>query len=246
MVRIVNERLREEEIFDLVAESYINQSRPISSAYLCREYNLSYSPATVTHIMLSLEKQGLLSHIHTSSGRVPTQEGFRHYVRRLKEKDITKKFPCRLDFYSLPNLTIEGVVDYALEALVASSGYTSLVAVSGRDERFFFRGMRLILEQPEFEDITRLKDIFWALETRIDDFQNLLFNCIDEDIRILIGDDIGFEETAGCSLVASGLKEKQFMFAVGLLGPIRMNYTKAAGCLYSVRNQLRGIIEEFV
>jgi len=244
MVRFIDPREREEEILGLIVESYIKESKPISSAYLCQKCRLNYSSATVRNVMVSLEKQGLLSHIHTSSGRVPTKEGFKHYVERFSEEDISENYQVSLDFYSLPTPGIDEIVNYTLDTLAQTSGYTSLVAISGKDEKLFFRGMRFILEQPEFEDIGRLKTIFYALEVRMDEIQRLLFDCIGDKVRILIGDDIGFEEISDCALIASGLRENQLEFALGLLGPMRMNYTKAASCLNSVRRQLKTVIEE--
>jgi transcriptional regulator of heat shock response len=246
MVRFIDAREREEEILGLIVENYIKESRPISSAYLCQKCHLNYSSATVRNVMLSLEKKGLLSHIHTSSGRVPTKEGFKYYVEHFSEEDMVEDYPLSLDFDSLPSSNIEEIVNCTLDTLTQTSGYTSLVAISGSNEKIFFRGMRFILEQPEFEDISRLKTIFYALEVRMQELQQLLFNCIDEKVRILIGDDIGFEEISDCSLIASGLRANQFEFALGLLGPMRMNYAKAASCLNSVRNQLKDVVEEFV
>ncbi len=246
MVRHIDSRERENEILGLAIESYIKESKPISSAYLCDHCRLNYSPATVRNVLLSLERQGLLSHIHTSSGRVPTKEGFKRYVESLTEEDINKQHPVSLDFYSLSALTIDDLINYSLDNLARLSGYASLIAVSGKDERFFYRGMRFILEQPEFEDMSRLRHIFYALEVRMDDFQHILSDYIDEDIKILIGDDIGFEEISDCSLIVSGLKQKDIALSLGLLGPMRMNYTKAASCLSSVRNQLREVVEELV
>ena len=166
MVKHIDSREREDEILGLIIESYIQESKPISSAYLCKECHLNYSSATVRNVMLSLEKKGLLSHIHTSSGRVPTKEGFKYYVEHFSEEDIVDNYPLSLDFDSLPSSNVDEIVNYTLDALVQTSGYTSLVAISGRDEKLFFRGMRFILEQPEFENISRLKHVFYALEVK--------------------------------------------------------------------------------
>ena len=70
------------------------------------------------------------------------------------------------------------------------------------------------------------------------DLQELLFRSIDEKVQILIGDEIGFSEISGCSLMLSGIEEDNIRLAFGVLGPMRMRYLKAASCLYSVRNQL--------
>ncbi|UCC95728.1 MAG: heat-inducible transcription repressor HrcA, partial [Candidatus Omnitrophota bacterium] len=93
MVRLANSREREEELLDLLVESYIQESRPISSTYLCDKYHLPYSSATVRNILENLEKRGYLSHVHTSSGRVPTKGGFKHYVSGLQETDTMNNYP---------------------------------------------------------------------------------------------------------------------------------------------------------
>ncbi len=243
MVKFVDSRVREEEILELVIESYISESKPISSGYLCQKYQLSYSPATVRNVMLELEKQGLLSHIYTSSGRVPTKQGFKFYVGHFREEDIMKDDNYGLQASDWGGLRFPDIIDKTLDVLTRLSGYTSLLAVSGESEGLFFKGMRFILEQPEFEDIARLRHIFNAFEVRMTELQELLFNCIDEKVQVLIGDDIGFDEISDCSLVVSGLRRPQLRLALALIGPMRMDYLRAASCLYSVRNQLKALVE---
>ena len=245
MVRHVDSRERESEILSLIVENYIEQSKPISSAYLCQHCRLNYSSATVRNVMLALEKQGFLSHIHTSSGRVPTKQGFKRYVEDFDEETISRNFPISLDPYSPAEYGIDDIVDHTLDSLAQFSGYTSLVAISGRNERMSYKGMRFIMEQPEFEDVRRLKGIFYVLEVKMDMLQSLLFDCIDEKVKILIGDDIGLEEISNCSLVVSGLRKEHFSFALALLGPMRMDYAKAVSCLHSAKNQLDEVAEEF-
>jgi len=170
-------------------------------------------------------------------------------VGHFKQEDIAKDTMVGFQVYEACQehpVNLNEVVDYTLEVLTRFSGYTSLAAVSGQDEKLFYKGMRFILEQPEFEDISCLRDIFHALEMRMDELHDLLFDCVDEKIQILIGDDIGFSEISNCSLIVSGLREERLQLALAILGPMRMNYLRAASCLYSVRNQLRSIIEELV
>ena len=246
MTRSAEIREREKEILDLIIDSYIEESKPISSAYLCKRHQLKCSAATIRNIMVSLEKQGVLSHIYTSSGRVPTQEGFRRYVERFDDNESFEEYSVSLGLYNVSQPTIEEVVNHTLDALARISGYTSLMAVAGRDKKISFRGMRFMLEQPEFEDGNSLKNIFYTLEVKMEVLQDLLFNCIDDRVKILIGDDIGFEEISNCSLIVSGLRGKNLSFAFALLGPIRMNYTRAASCLRSVKNRFKETVEGFM
>ncbi|MEO8481266.1 MAG: heat-inducible transcriptional repressor HrcA [Acidobacteriota bacterium] len=66
----------------LVGE-YIEQGEPVSSAWLAQRSSLGLSSATVRNILARLEEQGLVRQPHTSSGRVPTDSGYRLYVDQL-------------------------------------------------------------------------------------------------------------------------------------------------------------------
>jgi transcriptional regulator of heat shock response len=244
MVKFLDSVEREREILNLVINSYITESKPISSSYLCDRYDLPCSSATVRNIMVALEKKGFLSHIHTSSGRVPTKAAFKYYAQRFKDADNVEDFPVSFDFFHETDIDSEEIINQMINMLAEVSGYTSLVAVSGRGEKVFLSGRRFILEQPEFEDIKQLRNLFYALEVKMSHFQELLFKYLDEDVSIIIGEDIGFEEISECALVVSGLKEISCAFA--LLGPIRMDYARAVGCLSSIKHQLKDIMGELL
>jgi len=243
MSKVVDTRGRESEILNLVIETYIKESKPISSTHLCEKYNLPYSSATIRNVMETLEKKGFLSHIHTSSGRVPTTKGFKQYVECLKKEEMVKNYPIELGFYSTLSDSSQ-IINKALDTLALKSGYASFLAVSGEGHKLFFRGARFILEQPEFENIERLKNVFYALEVKLNQIQELMLNYFDEQVKILVGDEIGFDEISDCSLVVSGSGEKKVSYSLALLGPMRMDYVRAVSCLQSIKFQLETIIED--
>ena len=72
----LSERMR--DIFALVVESYLERGAPVGSKALTGSVNLS--PASIRGVMQELEERGLLTHPHTSAGRVPTETGLRLFV----------------------------------------------------------------------------------------------------------------------------------------------------------------------
>src|SRR5881409_960190 len=72
----LTDRMR--EIFGLVVESYLERGLPIGSKALAG--SISLSPASIRGVMQELEELGLLSHPHTSAGRIPTESGLRLFV----------------------------------------------------------------------------------------------------------------------------------------------------------------------
>ncbi len=242
MTKLIDVKEREDVILDLIVEAYIKETNPVSSSHLCQKYNLPYSSATIRNVMETLEEKGLLSHIHTSSGRIPTKKGFKHYVEHLKREEMIDNRDLGLDLHDTSSGG-EQIIDKALDVLSENSGYASFLAISGKGHKLFSRGTRFMLEQPEFEDIKKLKNVFYALEVKINKLEELLLHYFNEQVKILIGDEIGFEEISDCSLVVSGSGEKDIAYVLALLGPMRMDYMKAVSCLCSIKKQFEEIIE---
>ena len=74
---------REEEILTAIVESYISTGEPVGSRTLARTNKEGLSAATIRNVMADLADAGLLEQPHTSSGRVPSLQGYRFYVEKL-------------------------------------------------------------------------------------------------------------------------------------------------------------------
>jgi heat-inducible transcriptional repressor len=95
----LSERMR--WILRTIIESYILTGDPVGSRTISEKSDLHLSPATIRNIMSDLEELGYLSQPHTSSGRVPTEKGFRIYVDSIldihelsgkKQKEIRSRY----------------------------------------------------------------------------------------------------------------------------------------------------------
>jgi heat-inducible transcriptional repressor len=75
--------LRSQAILRAVIEEYVTTAQPVGSAALVERYRLGVSSATVRAVLADLEAAGLLTHPHTSAGRVPTEQGYRYYVESI-------------------------------------------------------------------------------------------------------------------------------------------------------------------
>ncbi len=97
---------RKDKILGLIIDSYINTAEPIASRAISKKLRMSLSPASVRNVMSDLEEQELITHPHTSAGRIPTEKGYRYYISRLmrasliteeEKKNIDKEFKSRLN-----------------------------------------------------------------------------------------------------------------------------------------------------
>jgi heat-inducible transcriptional repressor len=80
----LTDRMR--EIFGLVVESYLDRGLPIGSKSLTGSIGLS--PASIRGVMQELEERGLLTHPHTSAGRIPTDSGLRLFVDGIMQASV--------------------------------------------------------------------------------------------------------------------------------------------------------------
>jgi heat-inducible transcriptional repressor len=74
---------RAQAILRAVIEEYVGTASPVSSQALVERYRLGVSSATVRNVLAELESAGLLTHPHTSAGRLPTDAGYRIYVESI-------------------------------------------------------------------------------------------------------------------------------------------------------------------
>ena len=102
---------RQEEILTRVVEEYVATGSPVGSKTLVERAGMDVSPSTVRYELAVLEELGLLTHPHTSAGRVPTDLGYRFYADRLLER--LEPRPRELD---LDLSDVRSQVDSALRA----------------------------------------------------------------------------------------------------------------------------------
>ena len=74
---------RQRGLLALVVEEYVASGQPVGSRHLVEQGGLEVSASTVRHELAELEGRGLLTHPHTSAGRLPTEAGYRLYVDEL-------------------------------------------------------------------------------------------------------------------------------------------------------------------
>jgi heat-inducible transcriptional repressor len=77
---------RQRTILRGVVEEYVANRQPVGSRTLLARVGLDVSPSTIRSELAELERLGLLTHPHTSAGRVPTEQGYRYYADRLLER----------------------------------------------------------------------------------------------------------------------------------------------------------------
>src|SRR6266542_6203416 len=102
---------RQQEILRRVVQEFVATGQPVGSKSLVERSGLRVSPSTVRSELAELEAKGLLTHPHTSAGRVPTERGYRFYAAGLLER-----LEPRPGAFPLDLTTVRREVDSALQS----------------------------------------------------------------------------------------------------------------------------------
>jgi heat-inducible transcriptional repressor len=125
---------RQSKLLKLIVDEYIKTARPVGSVNLCEV--LDCSSATVRSEMAELEDLGYLEKTHTSSGRVPSEKGYRYYVDNLMSpKEMTGEDMLKLQtIFHNQSLQISDVITKSMELISEITNYTSIVLGSNSKE----------------------------------------------------------------------------------------------------------------
>src|SRR5439155_8427953 len=90
---------RQQEILRRVVEEFVSSGEPVGSKTLVERAGLTSAPSTVRADLAELEALGLLTHPHTSAGRVPTETGYRYYADELLHRLVPRPQDFPLDLH---------------------------------------------------------------------------------------------------------------------------------------------------
>ena len=125
---------RQRKILKLIVEKYIKEPIPVGSKVISKEINCS--SATIRNEMGELEKLGLLEKTHTSSGRIPSEAGYRYYVDNLMElKEMNAEDMLKLQIvFKNQQLALSDVITKSLQVISDMMNYTTVVLGSKSHE----------------------------------------------------------------------------------------------------------------
>jgi len=124
---------RDQLILKSVIEKYIELNHPIGSKYLHTTIYKDISPATIRNSLAMLESFGLLTHTYVSSGRIPTDLGYRYYVDKLLATEIEIQELNPMIMHKLMDMSdnIENLMQATAGMLAKISRLFGIVVISG-------------------------------------------------------------------------------------------------------------------
>jgi heat-inducible transcriptional repressor len=138
---------RQQAILRRVVEEFVATGQPVGSKTLVERSGLAVSPSTVRAELAELESLGLLTHPHTSAGRVPTESGYRHFADELLGRLEPQPPAFPLDLAST-NTEVESALQATTEMLSQVTRLLALVSAPPLEATHIHR-VEVLLLQPE-------------------------------------------------------------------------------------------------
>ena len=137
---------RKRDILRRVVEEYVATGEPVGSRTIVERSGLPVSSSTVRHELAELESLGLLTHPHTSAGRIPTDAGYRFYAEEVLQRQEPRPARFPLDLTSMRS-EVEAALQSTTEMLGQVTRLLALVSAPGL-ETASVRHVEVLLLQP--------------------------------------------------------------------------------------------------
>ncbi len=212
---------RQKQILAAIIEQYAEVASPVGSKLLAKAF--SVSSATIRAEMADLERAGYIHQPHTSSGRVPTDKGYRLYVNDLSESTDAKLPATRMEKALSSRLHNSGVPERAIrnavDTLVEMTHNLGLATIGNQ---LYMSGLSNLFGQPEFMQSGQVKQVAGLLDNLEPWLREAAPN---QPLSVYIGRENPIGRTAGCTLIISRFRSPfSDRSYIGTLGPTRQSY----------------------
>lgn len=230
---------RQELILRLVVDAYLASAKPVPSRRIAESPEVEWGPSTVRAELAALEAVGFLMHPHTSAGRVPTDAGYRHYVDLM----LATGGPPVDAGVALELSRLRREIDEAMRdttaALAQANDLMALVTAPPLGETLYVHGLSRLLSAEHLADLPQVDELMGALEGRAAVLGILRSALEERSVFCWIGGENPQPELRTVSVIGAnyGLGNRN-LGAVGVLGPLRMDYATAIASVQGAAREL--------
>lgn len=216
---------RQAKILAAIVKENCESGQPVASADIVEKYSFDVSAPTIRNEMQVLEKQGYIKQPYTSSGRIPTDKGFRYFVNQLMDRvKLTLKEQDHLKTELMKLQMANAEVSRRLAKLLSEhSNSASFVLLP---EEISTTGLSTILSNPALpaEDAKEIAEFFDHIDEHA---EKMMHDYSGRGPEAKIGKEITLSKNSDYSMIVSGLKLPSGKKGViGLVGPKSMKYEK--------------------
>ncbi len=219
---------RQRDLLEIIIKEYIESASPISSKFIENEYDLGVSPATIRAEMYDLIEKGYLFQPYTSSGRVPTDKGYRFFVNNLSEKEIEKiegKLIRQVQKMQ-KEIVVKSLFMREFTRFLAQTSSSLTISYFPQDNMLLKEGWGDVLKDPEFSNVEKVHGFLEMVSDYENNIDSFLEPKKSECLQIYIGSETPFSKEEDFSILISTCKINKKDGCIAIIGPKRMPYEK--------------------
>ncbi|MBI2357253.1 hypothetical protein HYV12_04350 [Candidatus Dojkabacteria bacterium] len=234
---------RQKNILMAIMEEFMSNADEIGSVSLMKKHNLGISSATIRSEMVKLMQEGLLEKSHISSGRHPTDQAIRLYVKEVadtKRLSQMDEVEIRQGIFKL-RFSQDQLIRDILDILVKKTDCAAFF-LSDDDRRYY--GVSSLMKYDELRNVEILQRVLDVLEDR-DILRKIFSRYEGQQVSLLIGAETGIQDLENCSIAFVEVKLLNNRAGhMGVIGSRRLDYSKVVSILSvireSIENSLKG------
>ncbi len=227
---------RQTAILAEIIRLYAATAEPVGSHALAEIFDVS--SATIRAEMVALERHDYIYQPHISSGRVPTDKGYRFYVNTLATTAPKERTVATVEkrVASLKD-RVDQAIKIATETLSDMTGNMAFATLS---DTIYYHGLHQLFSQPEFGEQVRAA----AAARYLDALSEWVFGPgFHDDLGVFIGAENPFARTSGMAMIVarfeSPYSENSY---IGVVGPTRQDYPKVTSLVALTGKKLEEVL----
>ncbi len=234
---------RQQNILLAIVLDYIATAEPVGSRTISKKFDLSLSPATIRNEMSELEERGLLTQLHSSSGRIPSELGYRTFVDYLMEKPLLTDNE-KDTIKSIQNNTskLEFIMEQSARVLSALSNSVAIIQFPENTTDFVKHFQLLPINENSFVIVIvsstgKVKDYLIQMSKPIDEgfFRNFT-NYFNEE---LLGTPVNLIQKKLMELVTGNIEHDNVLKSIYNSIKDSLNYEKSKICVTGTSKLLK-------
>jgi transcriptional regulator of heat shock response len=219
---------RKQQFLEYVILDYIDTAQPVSSSSIQKKYQLPYSSATIRNDLAELEDEGYLMQVHTSSGRIPTDKGYRYYVNRLLGRQEILKQYASVTHTFLNDMNTIQEIHLKLKNLLLSFAQESGNVAMGKlsTDLIFEEGVATFLTQPGFSSVEFIHNALEDLEEIKSHIDEIGRDVNQGSYKLYIGEESPHTSMHKYSVIVGKFSIDSDDGTIVVVGPKGMQYAK--------------------
>lgn len=219
---------RKQQFLEYVILDYIDTAQPVSSLNIQKKYQLPYSSATIRNELAELENEGYLMQVHTSSGRIPTDKGYRYYVNRLLgRQEILRQYASVTHTFLNEMNTIQEIhlkLKNLLLSFAQESGNVAMGKLS--TDLILEEGVANFLTQPGFSSVEFIHNALEDLEEIKSHIDEIGRDVSQGSYKLYIGEESPHASMHKYAVIVGKFSIDSDDGTIVVVGPKGMQYAK--------------------